>query len=60
MILFEGRNVYYNDEKVIVLEKVNAKLVKVAKMSNQRMILYVKRSELSPVWLCNLIDWIIT
>lgn len=48
MILWEGREAYYRGIKVIILEKVNSKLVKVAKKSNPRMILHVSRKELSP------------
>lgn len=59
MILWEGREAYYNGNKVIILEKVNSKLVKVAKKSNPRMILHVSRKELSPAWVDDLIDWII-
>lgn len=59
MILWEGREAYYNGIKVIILEKVNSKLVKVAKKSNPRMILHVNRKELSPAWVDDLIDWII-
>lgn len=59
MILLEGREAYYNGNKVIILEKVNSKLVKVAKKSNPRMILHVSRKELAPAWIDNLIDWII-
>lgn len=59
MIFWEGREAYYNGNKVIILEKVNSKLVKVAKKSNPRMILHVSRKELSLAWVDDLIDWII-
>ncbi len=58
MFLYEGRTVYFKDDKVIVLEKINAKLVKVAKKSNPRMIFFAKRKELFPVWPVALDNWI--
>lgn len=58
LFLYEGRTVYFNGDKVIVLEKVNAKIVKVAKKSNPRMIFFAKRKELFPVWTVALDDWL--
>lgn len=54
MFLYEGRTVYFKGDKVIVLEKINAKLVKVAKKSNPRMIFFQSEKSFS---LCGLLLW---
>ena len=56
--LWEGRTVGYEGSKVIVLEKINKRLVKVAKAHNTRMILFVKREELYPWWARNVLWWL--
>ncbi|MBR4930394.1 MAG: hypothetical protein IKZ00_06285 [Bacteroidaceae bacterium] len=45
-ILFEGRTVWWNGRKVIILEKLPFGRVKVAYANNSKMIRIVKREEL--------------
>ena len=59
MILWEGREAYYNGNKVVILEKVNSKLVKVCKKSNPKMIFFVRKDELGVVWVEKLVDWMV-
>ena len=46
MILWEGREVYWQGRKVIVVEKITKDRVKVAFASNNRVMRIVKREDL--------------
>lgn len=45
-ILFEGRTLWWNGHKVVVMEKLPGGRVKIAYKNNPKMIRIVKRDEL--------------
>lgn len=47
MFLWRGRNVWWNDHEVIVLEKINKERVKIAYKYNSSIVRIVKRKDIS-------------